>query len=96
MNDLINVVVNYVTASFASIFIFGILTGWLIEWLFYNFIWKNSNKNKKTEVEVDINTSSKVVEKTQETTKEKDIDTSTSSGATEKSQKAVKLDASVF
>jgi predicted flap endonuclease-1-like 5' DNA nuclease len=32
---------SYVTGSFASIFIFGLLTGWLIEWLFYNFFWKS-------------------------------------------------------
>ncbi len=41
MNELINSVTDYVAGSFASTFIFGVLTGWLIEWLFYNFVWKS-------------------------------------------------------
>jgi predicted flap endonuclease-1-like 5' DNA nuclease len=32
--------------SFISTFILGVLTGWLIEWLFYHFIWKNSSAKK--------------------------------------------------
>ena len=89
MNDLINIVANYVSASFASTFIFGILTGWLIEWLFYNFIWKNSNKNNKIEDKAETNISSEIVEKTQKETKKaeerKEIDTNTSAETTKKS-----------
>lgn len=53
MNDLINVVTNYMAGSFASTFIFGILTGWLIEWLFYNFFWKNRKNSNQTEKAID-------------------------------------------
>lgn len=44
-NETINTAVNYVSDSFMSIFILGVLTGWLIEWIFYNLFWKQ-RKNK--------------------------------------------------
>jgi len=51
MNDFINILVGHVTNSFVSTLMLGILTGWLIEWLFYNFIWKNSRTATKYEEE---------------------------------------------
>ena len=52
MNDFINMLIGHVTNSFVSTFVLGILTGWLIEWLFYNFIWKNSRTVTKSEEEI--------------------------------------------
>ncbi|MCK5896275.1 MAG: hypothetical protein KAG20_05690 [Cocleimonas sp.] len=39
-------VTQYVMGSFASIFILGVLTGWLVEWLFYYFFWKKEDAQK--------------------------------------------------
>lgn len=45
-NEVINSVVSHMAGSFMSIFILGIVTGWLIEWLFYYFIWKKCSPKK--------------------------------------------------
>jgi predicted flap endonuclease-1-like 5' DNA nuclease len=49
MNDFINMLIGHITNSFVSTLMLGILTGWLIEWLFYNFIWKNSRTATNSE-----------------------------------------------
>lgn len=64
MNDFINMLIGHVTNSFVSTFVLGILTGWLIEWLFYNFIWKKSRTTTKPEAKSIVETQVVTNEKT--------------------------------
>ena len=38
-----------------SLFILGILTGWLVEWLFYTFYWKNRGGSRSVEQKTEKN-----------------------------------------
>ena len=36
-----------------SVFILGVLSGWLVEWLFYNFYWKSRKKENSVNAEAE-------------------------------------------
>lgn len=70
MNDFINIVMRYATDSFMSIFVLGVLTGWLIEWIFYNLFWKQRGNKAVTKDEAEAKPSNKVVDESKDLEKE--------------------------
>jgi predicted flap endonuclease-1-like 5' DNA nuclease len=69
-NDFVNTAISYVTDSFMSIFILGVLTGWLIEWIFYNLFWKQRGNKDVTDNKAEVQSSDKIVEDNKEPEKE--------------------------
>jgi predicted flap endonuclease-1-like 5' DNA nuclease len=61
-----NIATSYITNSFMSIFILGVLTGWLVEWIFYNLFWKHSANNKITKNTSETPSLNKVLKETKD------------------------------
>jgi predicted flap endonuclease-1-like 5' DNA nuclease len=76
-NEFINSVISHMADSFMSIFIFGVVTGWLIEWLFYYFIWRkcSTKKSVKKSQESSSNSASKAPTTEGKTAKQTQIET---------------------
>lgn len=69
-NDFVNAAISYVTDTFMSIFILGVLTGWLIEWIFYNLFWKQRGNKNITGNKTEAQSSNKIVTNNKEFKKE--------------------------